>query len=69
MESNGQDRDSSKVSNAYIRNCEFDYLQLQFVTAQRDSLVKSPKSNLKEKLIYASIGAGIMVLIKLIIKV
>lgn len=67
-ESKGQERDSSRVSHSYIRNCEFEHMQLEFVTSQRDSLATRPRITTKDKLIYMGIGGGLIMALLITLK-
>ncbi len=56
--SNAQEKDSIKVSKNALIECELNYIQLGFVSAQLDSIVKRPRLTNKDKLIWSGIGFG-----------
>lgn len=64
----GQDKDSIKVSKNALIECELDHAQLVFVSAQLDSIVKSPKVTRKEKLTWAGVGFGSGILTIIILR-
>ena len=55
----GQDKDSIRVSKNLLIECELNYLQLEFVKTQLDSIVKTPRITNKDRLIWSGIGAGV----------